>query len=80
MSRYYFDLRNGDGPLRDEHGIEIGTRSDIVHEVTKILVGLASDELPTTDRATISVKVRDEDGKVLSVSTLFFRHEWIDVR
>jgi hypothetical protein len=80
MSRYYFDLRNGDGPLRDDHGLEIGRRSDIVHEVAKILVGVAGDELPTADRATISVTVRDEGGKVLSVSTLTFNHEWTDVR
>lgn len=77
MSRYYFDLHNGDGPQKDEFGVEITSRRGIVQEVAKIMLGIARDELPTTDRATISITVRDEDGEPISVSTLTFNNEWL---
>jgi hypothetical protein len=60
MSRYYFDLHNGDGPLRDDFGTEISSREEIPREVAKILLEVARDELPTSDRAMISVTVRDD--------------------
>lgn len=78
MSRYYFDLHNGDGPLKDEHGTEIASRSGIPREVAKILLEVARDELPICDRATISVTVRDENGQPVSVSSLTFSNEWLD--
>ncbi|WP_160003395.1 hypothetical protein [Rhizobium sp. 18055] len=78
MSRYYFDLHNGDGPLKDEHGTELSSRAGIPTEVAKILLEIARDELPTCDHATISVTVRDESGRPVSVSSLTFRNEWLD--
>jgi hypothetical protein len=77
MSHYYFDLHNGDGPLQDEDGTELTSRCDIVREAAKILLDVARDELPSADRAPISITVRDEDGKTISVSTLIFTHEWL---
>lgn len=77
MSRYYFDLHNGDGPLRDETGVEIASRAGVLQEVARIMLGIARDELPTLDRAVISVTVRDEQGEPVSVSTLTFNNEWI---
>jgi hypothetical protein len=62
MSRYYFGLHNGDGPLRDEAGVDIASRTGVLHEVAKIMLGIARDELPTLDRAVISITVRDEEG------------------
>jgi hypothetical protein len=79
MSRYYFDLHNGDGPLRDETGVEIASRTGVLQEVARIMLGIARDELPTLDRAVISVTVRDEKGEPISVSTLTFNNEWIKV-
>jgi hypothetical protein len=78
MSRYYFDLHNGDGPLRDEFGTEINSRDGIPREVAKILLDVARDELPTSERAMISVTVRDEHGQAISVSSLTFSNEWLD--
>lgn len=76
MSRYYFDLHNGDGPLKDEHGTEIALRSSIPREVAKILLEVARDELPLCDRTTISV--REENGQPVCVSSLTFSNEWLD--
>lgn len=80
MSRYYFDLHNGDGPLRDDHGIEISSKGGVVREVAKILLEVARDELPVCDRTIISVTVRDEQGQPISVSSLTFSNEWLDVK
>lgn len=78
MSRYYFDLHNGDGPLKDEHGTEMASRASIPREVAKILLEVARDELPDCDHAMISVTVRDENGQPISVSRLTFSNEWLD--
>ncbi len=78
MSRYYFDLHNGDGSLKDEMGVEIASHAGIVQEVAKIMSEIARDEIPTTNRATISVTVRDEKGEAISVSTLSFNSEWFE--
>jgi len=78
MSRYYFDLHNGDGPTCDNEGMELSSRDSVTRQITRILVDVARDELPCEDRAVISVKVRDEAGKVVSVASLTFNNEWLD--
>lgn len=78
MSRYYFDLHNGDGPTTDNDGMELGSRESVNKQVTRILVDIARDEMPTEDRAVISVKVRNDKGKIISVASLTFNNEWLD--
>lgn len=78
MSRYYFDLHNGDGPLRDDEGVELYSRASVARQVARILSDIARDELPTQDRSVITVKVRDGTGKTISVSSLTFNTEWLD--
>lgn len=78
MSRYYFDLHNGDGPLKDEEGLELETRESVNRQVARILADLARDEMPTHDRAVISLKVRNEAGQVVSFASLTFQSEWVD--
>jgi len=76
MSRYYFDLFDNDGELPDEEGQEVVSRPDLVREVAKIMMGLAQDDLPTTENSTMTTSVRDEKGAPVSVSTLAFHMEW----
>ena len=78
MSRFYFDLHNGEGPTRDTHGIELASRDNIAKEVTRILLDIARDEMPIYDRAVISVTVRDAVGQAISVASLTFTNEWLD--
>ncbi len=40
------------------------------------MMGLAQDDLPTTENSTITTSVRDEKGAPVSVSTLAFHMEW----
>lgn len=78
MSRFYFDLHNGDGPTTDNEGMDLSSREGIARQLSRILVDVARDEMPIEDRAVISVKVRNESGKVISVATLTFNTEWLD--
>ena len=78
MPRYYFDLHNGDGPLRDNDGLEIASREGVAKEVSRILADIARDEMPAQDKNVISLKVRNEVGKVISISSLTFFTEWLD--
>jgi hypothetical protein len=77
MPRYFFDLHNGDGPLRDEAGLELSDRAEVARETSRILLDIARDEMPATDRAMISVTVRSGERPV-SVATLTFANEWLD--
>ncbi|NVD41960.1 hypothetical protein HT585_24130 [Ensifer sp. HO-A22] len=78
MTRYFFDLNNGDGKTVDEEGQELGSRNAIMQEVTRILVDVARDELPVGQGTEISVSVRTGVGKAVSVATLTFENEWLD--
>jgi hypothetical protein len=78
MSRYYFDLHNGDGLTTDNEGMELDSRESVTQQVTRILVDVARDEMPTEHRAVVSVKVRNDKGKVISVASLTFNNEWLD--
>jgi len=77
VSRYFFDLHNGDGPTVDDEGLELPDRPSVRRQVARLLTDVARDELPTEDRAVISVKVRNGEGKVIAVTSLTFDTEWI---
>lgn len=77
MSRYFFDLYNGNGLTLDDEGIEMSSRETISREVARILVDVARDELATDD-AVISVSVRNEAGKTISVASLTFDIKWLE--
>lgn len=77
MSRYFFDLHNGDGPTVDDEGLELPDMPTVRKQVARLLTDVARDELPTEDRAVISVKVRDPGGNVIFVTSLTFNTEWI---
>ncbi|MFL5012488.1 DUF6894 family protein [Rhizobium sp.] len=79
MARYYFDLHNREGPTRDEHGTELKSREDIPKELTRILLDVARDELPAGNHMTIAVTVRNESGDPVTVASLVFSNEWLDV-
>ncbi|WP_454856012.1 DUF6894 family protein [Rhizobium binxianense] len=77
MARYFFDLHNGDGHLRDEAGLELATKADILKEMSRILLDIARDEMPVVDRTVISIVVRADD-KPISVASLIFSNEWLE--
>lgn len=78
MARYYFDLHNGDGPTTDNDGLNLPSKESVTRHVARILTDIARDEMPTEDQAVISVKVRDDSGKIVSVASLTFSSQWLD--
>ncbi|WP_312367163.1 DUF6894 family protein [Ensifer sp.] len=61
----------------DDHGLDLDSRDAVMLEVARILVDVARDELPQGDGTEISVSVRSEFGKPISVATLTFRNRWL---
>jgi Domain of unknown function (DUF6894) len=76
MARYFFDFQNGEGTIKDDSGVQLPSRAQVPVEVSRILADLARDELPWTDRADITITVRSEDGRPVSVANLTFTNEW----
>ena len=77
MARYFFDLHNGDGPIRDNEGTELESRAEVLREMARILVDVARDELPAEERTIISLTVRSGE-RPISVASLAFLNEWLD--
>ncbi|PYE29302.1 hypothetical protein C8J38_101443 [Rhizobium sp. PP-WC-2G-219] len=78
MSRYFFDLHNGDGPVLDEEGQEMASRKSVAMEVARILGDIARDEMPETCNGTIALTVRDDTGRTITVARLTFSNEWVE--
>ncbi|EUB95564.1 hypothetical protein PMI07_002052 [Rhizobium sp. CF080] len=78
MARYFFDLTNGDGPVRDDQGQEVSTREGISREVSRILADIAREELPDRGNGAISIEVRDERGQPVLTGCLSFQTRWHD--
>lgn len=77
MSRYFFDLHNGDGPLSDDQGTECASLELVRNEAAKILLDVARDEMVAADTAVISITVRDADGLAILVSSITLSNEWL---
>ena len=76
MTRYYFDLINGDGPVADEQGVELASREAITREVSRILADIARDELPE-GQGEVTINVRDETGNPILAGCLTFKTKWL---
>ncbi|WP_428428006.1 DUF6894 family protein [Pararhizobium sp.] len=75
-TRYFFDIHNGDGQMTDDVGMLISSKADLPREVARIMSDIARDELPYDEhRGIVTVKVRDGDGKSISVGSLTFTYE-----
>ena len=75
-TRYFFDIHNGDGQMTDDVGMLLPSKADLPKEVARIMSDIARDELPYSEhRGIMTVKVRDGDGKSVSVGSLTFTYE-----
>lgn len=78
MSRYYFDLDNGDGRTRDEEGVELPDNAGAIKEASRIVTDLARDELVECGNGRIWLTIRKSDGNVLAVASLLFDTKFIE--
>jgi hypothetical protein len=75
--RYFFDLTNGHGLVRDEVGQIIDDLSHVEQEVSRILTDVARDELPDVPLGQVRVDVRDEIGNVIYTGSISFQKRWV---
>jgi len=76
MQRYFFDLQNGDGFTKDDEGRELPSRKAINLEIAKILLDVAQDEMGSIDHMNVTVTVRDDAGKTVSLASLTMNNIW----
>lgn len=75
--RYYFDLTNGHGLVRDNVGQVIDSQAGMELEVSRILTDVARDELPDTRHGEVKVDVRDDSGHPIYCGSISFEKRWI---
>jgi len=62
--------------VTDDIGMLISSKADLPREVARIMSDIARDELPYDEhRGIVTVKVRDGDGRSISVGSLTFTYE-----
>jgi hypothetical protein len=79
MSRYYFDMREGDEIAPDEEGMDLRTIEAVQEEAARTLADMARDAIRGhRDGADhqMSIEVRDEAGPVMQVKFTFKVHQY----
>ncbi len=71
MTRYYFDIRDNEGFVRDEIGLELASLDTAKKEAAIALAELAKETLPGSATRTLTIEARDERGPVLRASLRF---------
>ena len=73
MTRYFFDVQDGEGVYIDETGTELADDIDARAEATAAVVSMAKEQVSrTTKSENIVMWVRRESGEALAVLTFSF--------
>ena len=62
MTRYYFDIRDGDSFVADEEGLELGDVKAAEIEAAESLAEIAREVAPFEEDQSIAIEVRTADG------------------
>jgi hypothetical protein len=74
MSRYYFDIRDGEGFVKDDEGIELPGIADAQLEAAASLAEMSKEfhmKDPDPSGYPLSVEVRDLNGPLLELAFRF---------
>ncbi len=73
MTRYYFDLMDGDDLAVDEEGLELSDIRKVQAEAAKSLADMARDAVSNASIAKrqMAIEVRDKNGPVMQVRFSF---------
>lgn len=78
MTRYFFDIHDGQALRRDSEGTACGGPEAVRQEAMQALPEIAKDAIPTDgDRQAFTVLVRDEDDVTVYTATLTFAGLWL---
>ncbi|MCJ2093089.1 MULTISPECIES: DUF6894 family protein [unclassified Methylobacterium] len=76
MPHFFFDTDDGNFRNVDSEGFELSGIEAARIEALDALPDMARNRLPDGDRRTYSVRVRDEDGRVIYFASLDLVGEW----
>lgn len=67
--RYFFDVDDGNNACRDDTGLVLSSADEIASEAYNILKQIVHDQWPEGQR-TMTVRVRDQSGKLVYTGTM----------
>lgn len=71
MTRYYFDIRDGEALYADEQGMELDDQRAAEIEAAKSLAGMANDLSPLDERHHMAIEVRTNAGPVFQAAFIY---------
>lgn len=78
MPRYFFDLRIDHDVQADDMGTVFDALEEVRKEAQRLISAVGYEELPDDrDRRTLTVLVKDEDGRPVYTATLSFAGLWL---
>ena len=78
MTRFYFDLEDGNGLVRDEEGTDLPGYDDARYEAVAMLPQIAKDRMPDGEELRFVVTVRQAGQASVYRATLSFHGERLD--
>ena len=75
--RYFFDVDDGERRTVDRDGHELASRAAVRREAVAVLPAVAADVVPSDDRRTFQVMVRDGDGRSVFHASLTIVAGWL---
>ena len=70
MTRYYFDLANGDDLIRDDVGVDAGSPAEAFEEAQAALIDMQGNRKAREIGSGWQLVIRDESGMTLSTISL----------
>ena len=71
MTRYYFDIRDGEALYADEEGIELEDQRQAEIEAATSLADMAKDLSPLDERHHMAIEVRTEAGPEFQAAFIY---------
>lgn len=71
MTRYYFDIRDGEALYPDQEGMELDDQRAAEIEAAKSLAGMANDLSPLDERHHMAIEVRTNAGPVFQAAFIY---------
>ena len=71
MTRYYFDIRDGEALYPDDEGMELRDQTAAEIEAATSLADLAKDVSPLDERHHMAVEVRTKSGPLFQAAFIY---------
>jgi hypothetical protein len=71
MTRYYFDVRDGEALYEDEEGLELEDQTAAEVEAARSLANMARDRAPLEDPHHMAIEVRTRARPIFQAAFIF---------